>query len=196
MKKAQDYTISLLKKLNLANHAAGIGIWEYDVKTQRMKFDDQCLQLFKGTIGVETSVREWAGYYKKKGQRRILQFFEHGLLDGQKSIDEMLTLYPNIGSIAFHQIRGQVEFEQGQPIRAVGVMMDVSKTKRFEHNLENSKKKLNDAHRLAKMGGFEYELNAKTVSWTDNCFFASWNANRATHIISGLYFQGSSRRPI
>lgn len=170
MKKAQDYTVSLLKRLNLANHAAGIGIWEYNIETKKIKFDDQCLQLFQGAIGVETNIDVWAGYYEKKAERKLNQIFNVGISQGQKNIDEMLMLYPNIGNISFHHIRGQVEFERNQPKRAVGVMMDVSKTKKFEQNLESSKQKLNDAHKLARMAGFEYQLTGKTVSWTDNCF--------------------------
>lgn len=170
MKKAQDYAVSLLKRLNIANHAAGIGIWEYNHETGRVKFDDQCLQLFRGTIDVVTSIDQWARFYEKKSHRKIMKIFELEESREHDSIEEILSLSPNIGGIAFHQIKGQIEYQGKEPVGAIGIMMDISKTKKFEQSLENSSKKLNDAHRLAKMGGFEYELNSRTISWTDNCF--------------------------
>ena len=52
-KKTENYTVDLLQRLNLANTAAEIGIWEYDFKTDLVKFDDTCIWLFENKIGVK-----------------------------------------------------------------------------------------------------------------------------------------------
>jgi two-component system cell cycle sensor histidine kinase/response regulator CckA len=49
----------------------------------------------------------------------------------------------------------------------VGVMVDVTERKRFEHALEQSTRRLGEAERLAHVGSWEWDLGSGLFTWSD-----------------------------
>ncbi|MFY0675064.1 MAG: PAS domain S-box protein [Bacteroidia bacterium] len=167
-KRSEDYTAKLLERLSLANSAGQIGIWEYDFKSMVIKFDDQCLNLYDKHIGVNEHLPKWAKLYTVNSRAKILATFGNKDLSGVKNFDHELQLNSVLGNNEFHKVKGIISYSKGKPKTATGVIIDFTKTKVAERNLEASRDKLLQAQKLAKMGDFEYEVAKKKVTWGEN----------------------------
>ena len=60
--------------------------------------------------------------------------------------------------------------ENGQPRWLRGVMVDISDKKRIEAELEDARKLVEDAQRLAKLGGWKFERASGQVKWTKEVY--------------------------
>ncbi|MBI1183002.1 PAS domain S-box protein [bacterium] len=169
-KKAEEYTISLLQRLNLANSAGEIGIWEYNFKTATCRFDDQCLRLFENQIDVKATIANWVKHYKKNYRLTLLKTLAPDISKEKALFDIELELEYEAANVKFHQLKGKIQFKDGKPVAAIGVLIDITNAKAIENNLENSKNQLNLAQRLAQMGGFEYDLVRRKTDWSENNF--------------------------
>lgn len=169
-RKTEDYTFSLLERLNLANNAADIGIWEYDFEQDHTKFDDKCIWLYENKLGVQVSRKEWFSCYISKSEKALNKILDPRASREKKDFDVILQLNDQIHEAEFHHIKGQIQFYDGKPTKAVGVVMDVSKAKQVELKLEQSHYKLNVAQKMAKLGSFEFDVKSNTIEWTENTF--------------------------
>jgi PAS domain S-box-containing protein len=169
-KRSEEYTIKVLQRLNLANSAGEIGIWEFDFNKSVMTFDDQCLNLFDKTIDVKEHLPKWAKLYTVQSRSKILAILGNQSLYGKKNFELELKLENPIGSNEYHKLKGTIKYNNNEPISATGILLDITKTKVAERNLEGSRNQLLQAQRLAKMGDFEYDVNKNKVIWGENNF--------------------------
>lgn len=169
-RRSEEYTINLLERLNLANNAADIGIWEYDFVKDQTKFDDKCIWHYENKLGVRVSHKEWLACYSTKSQKSLSKVLNPKVTRDKKDFDLTLQLNDQVHESEFHHIKGRIQFSGDTPIKAVGIVMDISETKRVELKLEQSHYKLNAAQKMAKLGSFEFNLRSKKLEWTENTF--------------------------
>lgn len=169
-RKSEDYALRLFQRLNLANNAAGIGIWEYHFERDQTQFDDKCIWLYENKMGVRVGLKEWMACYSAKSGKALSKALAADISIEKKDFDFVLQLDDQVHNAEFHQIKGQIQFRYGKPVKAVGVLMDVSEAKRVELKLEQSHYKLHAAQKMAKLGSFEFEVKSKRIEWTENTF--------------------------
>jgi PAS domain S-box-containing protein len=169
-KKVEQYSISLLERLNLANGAGEIGIWEYDFETRLVRFDDQCLVLFDNQIGVKATGVNWAMHYQKADRLGLIKMLDPIAHAGKAQFNIEMELDRPFGKIQFHRIKGRILFKDGIPRSATGVLLDISSAKSAERRMQHTNEQLDQAHRLAGLGSFEYEVEAGRMHWSDNTY--------------------------
>jgi len=169
-RRSEEYTIDLLERLNLANNAADIGIWEYDFEKDQTKFDDKCIWHYENRLGVQVGHKEWLSCYSLKSQKALGKVLNPRVARDKKDFDLTLQLNDQVHESEFHHVKGRIQFSGDTPVKAVGIVMDISETKRVELKLEQSHYKLNAAQKMAKLGSFEFNIRTKKLEWTDNTF--------------------------
>ncbi|MGB0429601.1 MAG: PAS domain S-box protein [Bacteroidia bacterium] len=167
-KKTEEYTITVLERLSLANNAGEIGIWEHDFETGIMKFDDQCLILFDKKIDVKVSLAKWAKMFNVQSRSKILSFLGNKEISGIANFELEINLDQPIGSYEYYKLKGRITYKKGKAVSATGVLIDFTKSKLAEKNLEANRDQLLQAQQVAKMGDFEYDINKNKVSWSQN----------------------------
>lgn len=169
-KKSEEYTIKVLQRLSLANSAGEIGIWDFDFNSAIITFDDQCLNLYDKTIGVKEHLPKWVKLYTVQSRSKILAILGNQSLSGKKNFELELLLENPIGTNEYHKLKGTIQYKGSKPTFATGILLDITKTKVAERNLEGSHSQLLQAQKLAKMGDFEYDAVKKKVTWGENNF--------------------------
>lgn len=135
---AADLVRSQQERLDLATRANGIGIWEYDLVTQRLVWTEQMYAMF----GVSPDA--FAGTlddWRRTVHPDDLPSAERALtlavaVAERKPLDiDFRVVHPD-GSVHCINARANVVCDaQGQPVRVVGTNIDVSERKRMEREL-------------------------------------------------------------
>ena len=126
-------------RLSLAARAGGVGMWDLDVATDRLSWDDQMLRLYGITREEFTDANEaWqSGVHPDDRQRADAEI--HAALRGEKEFDtEFRVVWPD-GTIRDIRALALVARDaSGRPLRMVGTNWDITAQKRLERALASS----------------------------------------------------------
>ncbi len=116
----------------LAIQSTQIGIWSWDLGENTVTCNAEAMAL----LGIEpqaktNSYQAWAERLHPKDRDRVEQQIRQALTVNQSFEAEYRVLHPN-GAVCWLLARGQGIREFGQPVRMVGMIMDISARKRSE----------------------------------------------------------------
>ncbi|HZX58316.1 MAG TPA: PAS domain-containing protein [Mucilaginibacter sp.] len=70
----------------------------------------------------------------------------------------------------YFECTGKAVFEDGKPVRMAGCNADINERKLLENRLSQSEYLLSEAGRLARMGGWEFDLGSQTNIWSKTVY--------------------------
>jgi PAS domain S-box-containing protein len=121
----------LLQRLDLATHAAQLGIWDWDIVKNELLWDERMYELY----GVRKE--DFAGAYEAWLQgvhpedRSHCDSAIHSAIKGEKDYDIDFRVRQPDGTLRFIKANGQiVRDEAGNPLRMTGVNYDITNLKR------------------------------------------------------------------
>lgn len=127
------------QRLRLAQRAAKIGTWEWDVRTGAVAWSEGIWEL----LGLEPSsealgVQPWIDLIHPDDRERTLQNLEAAFADAEDYYDEFRILQPD-GSVRWLASQGKLIRDlDGQVERLLGINIDIGDRKRVEEALENN----------------------------------------------------------
>ncbi len=135
-KLAEAQLQDVSKRLEMALEAAAIGIWEWDVVTNHLYWDDRMLSIY----GV--SREEFTGHYEDWQQRVHPDDLagqdqnEQQALNGERNGDAEFRIVRPDGTVRIISSASQIQRnQQGRPIRVIGLNIDI--TDRHQAAIEN-----------------------------------------------------------
>jgi PAS domain S-box-containing protein len=155
----------------LAAEAGGLGVWDYDVEAQTLRWDDQMYRLY----GLERMDGDqpfalWAESLHpddREGAEKLAREAIEGVRGYQ---DEFRIVWPN-GAIRYLRAAASVRRNAaGRATRFVGVNFDITERKRIESELIESNKRFAVAAEAAGLGFWENYVSKRTVYWDDQMF--------------------------
>lgn len=170
-KRAEGRLHLMSERLQLATKAAQIGIWDWDIKNDKLVWDDATYRLFGmrrenfgGNIEALTDAIV-------ADDRASVTEMLRATLQGEREFEgEFRILLPD-GSIRYIEAKSQVfRDDGGAPIRMVGVNYDITRRKLAEHSLRESKAELTEAQRLAKVGSWTWDVATDVITWSDEVY--------------------------
>lgn len=127
-------------KLQLALHTAEAGVWQFDVANNRTHLDEGARSIF-GVTEVTLPRKTLWSLIHPEDRRRLAKDVQKALAvetGGPTFAEDYRILHPN-GSLHWIHIRGQVFFEgtarSRRPVRAFGVLLDITRRKQAEEAL-------------------------------------------------------------
>ncbi len=135
------------ERLRLAAEAAGIGIWQWDVRRDRLVWDGRCRALFGNPLLREGATwRDFLELLVPEDRARVRDRLPQAL--SRPEIDtEFRTVWPD-GSRHWLMVRGKSQFdESGEALRMNGILMDVTAEKMAEDFLQKAKEAAETASR-------------------------------------------------
>ncbi len=141
------------ERLNLALESAQIGTWEWDIATNQLLWDDRMCALYG------FSREDFNGHYQDWKQRihpddwDNLYQAEQQALRGERNCNiEFRLILPN-GSIRYISSSALVQRDQrGNPVRSIGLNIDISDRKLAEVALRNSEARFRSYFELSLIG--------------------------------------------
>ncbi|MFZ2956596.1 MAG: response regulator [Candidatus Ozemobacteraceae bacterium] len=123
-------------RLALATHAAGVGIWDYDVVSNSMIWDDQMFALYGvNRESSEDADKVWqAGVHPEDRQNRISAIQK--ALRSEKDFDaEFRVIWPDGTIHNIHSLASVKIDYNGEPLHLIGIDWDITNQKMNEEKL-------------------------------------------------------------
>lgn len=166
--KAQQQLADATRKFHVAAKAAHVGIWEWDIPADRLIWDEQMFELY----GIDPT--SFKGSYESWTQglhpddAGVTSEYVLQALRGEKDFDcDFRVLWPD-AQTRYLKSRATVERDsQGGPIRMLGTCWDVTDQRVAEQALRKSRSFLEKTGKLAGIGGWEVDLVAGSIHWSD-----------------------------
>ncbi len=139
-KLAREALEDAKRRMELASSAAGIGIWDWNLVTNRVFWDSRMLEMFGvDADSFDQDFRSWQAAIYPADASRV----EQALLQAQEGVQPLSTEYRILrpgGDVRFVQMLGKVVRDaSGAPVRMTGVHMDMTRQKESEALLQRAR---------------------------------------------------------
>lgn len=160
-------------RLTVATRGAGLGVWEWDMVSNHSTWDEQSFKVYgfdKDDAQPELRHELWQQRIHPDDRHLTEQSLAQAIEFGGSLTCEYRMLMPD-GSIRYVSDIGSIIYDdKGNPLRMVGVCRDTT----AEHQMEEQRRVMEDLLResqhIARLGSWEYDIHANTISWTDEVY--------------------------
>ncbi len=130
------------ERLGLTLRSSGIGVWNWDVASNRIKADAHCSVLYGLPAGqFPATLEEVLDLAHLEDRERVRQEIAASIEHGAEYKSEYRVVRPD-GAERTLIARGKVYYEAGRPIRLTGVCWDTTERRLAEEDLRTSEKRL------------------------------------------------------
>lgn len=152
-KTAEEALSAMSQRLGLATQAAGIGIWDWDLPTDVLTWDDQLYAMYQtsrdsGAITYES----WGKLVIPEDLTRIEKELEAALKDSTRYESEFRVVLPDGEIHTISAIIVIIRNEKGEPQNIVGVNWDITDMRRTQNALRASEERFRSALEYAPIG--------------------------------------------
>ncbi len=120
--------------LQLAQDAANLGRWSWDLRTQELVWTDRCKAIFGLPLDATTNYEVFLNALHPEDRERVGAAVSEAMREGRDYDVEMRSVWPD-GSLHWIAAKGRAYFEDGQPSRMVGVAFDITARKQAEEQM-------------------------------------------------------------
>ncbi|MBN8503768.1 MAG: PAS-domain containing protein [Burkholderiales bacterium] len=124
--------------LDRTGRVGGIGGWEFDLRSQRVVWNDQACLIHGCPPGHQPSLEETLSYYPHEARRRMQQALDRVTRTGEP-FDLELPLRSADQRSLWVRVVGEVEFENSEPVRLVGAIQDITQSHETNEALGRSR---------------------------------------------------------
>ncbi len=164
--------MSTNRKINeLMSKVARIGYWSLDLVTNDLLWSDIVYEIHG--LSKETftpNVKDEINFYIPEHRETITNAIEAAIASGKGWDLELQIWNEKDQKPIWVRAVGEVEFEEGNPVRFYGTFQDIDKVKTDEIALKKSQTKLNLALETAGIGNWNYFPLEGKVLWDKNCY--------------------------
>jgi PAS domain S-box-containing protein len=119
--------------------SAGMGTWDWDVRSGQLVWSERCLEMFGFPAGTEMTYERFLSALHPEDREPVDQAVQMSLSQNQDYSIEMRAVWPD-GSIHWVLSRGRAYFDAaGKPVRMSGAAMDVTRLKQTEEDLKQAR---------------------------------------------------------
>ncbi len=164
-KKAADALRASEERLRLATRSGRVGIWEYEIETDLLQWDDLMFELYGETReGSKPGIQRWRDLVHPDDLEAAEEEFREALRPGGRPFDTQFRIIRrDTGEIRhIRGLAGVYRDDAGRPLRALGTNWDITESREAEEALRDSERRfrsvveqLNDATYILYEGRFD-----------------------------------------
>jgi PAS domain S-box-containing protein len=169
-KQAEEALRASEGRLRFVAEGAEVGIWDWDLVTERLEGSALCRKIFGVAEAEEFSFAKFLAVLHPEDRETTHQAIRMCLEGGGRIgyDQEYRAIRPN-GSIRWIQARGSASFEDGRPVRMAGIVLDVTERKQAEDSLRASEERLRFIAERASAGFWDWDLVSGRLDWSPLC---------------------------
>ena len=170
-RRGPDERATTEARLALSIAAGRMAIWDYDLAADNITGSPELFGLLGFPPGAEPTTDEIRARYYPGERERLQAEGRAAMARGERFVEsEFRYLWPD-GSIHWVLLRAQaLPDSSGRPVRALGVVMDITERKRAEDALRVSETRLKLAQDAAGLGIWDWSLREKTAVWSPEIY--------------------------
>jgi PAS domain S-box-containing protein len=159
----------LNERLRLALRSSNFGVWEMDVATRRLLWDDRMCELYGiPRLDFDGTREFWRQRIHPLDRDFAFDPLDRAIAGASSSYDiEFRIIHPD-GSLRHIEAHGYLQRDaSGAPLRLVGLNRDITERKQLEERVKESEALAREVATIARIGGWEYDLDSAQLTWTD-----------------------------
>ncbi len=168
-KLAEQEILQTQSALKETQRIAKIGGWEYEVDTMELTWAEEVYAIHDYEGNDPPDLERALKFYDKESYEKIGNLFYQTLKD-PKPFDIELELFTPKGNRKDVRVKGEARHTGGYVHKIVGIFQDITERKEAEREILKAQEALNDAQRIARLGGWEYDVEQNKISWSDEVF--------------------------
>ncbi|MBU2552075.1 MAG: PAS domain S-box protein, partial [Proteobacteria bacterium] len=170
-KKSETALKDSQEHLYLSLDAAKAGTWEWDLLTNENVWSEQVWALYGlAPHSCQPSHDCWLMSIIPEDRDKTEIAVQEAAREGRELKTEWRVMGPD-GAIRWLMSRGRpLRDATGRVVRYLGVAIDITDRKQAEEALRENQALLNATQRLTKIGGWEWDVAARTMTWTDEVY--------------------------
>ena len=176
----------------------GDGLWDWNIQTNEVFFSKQ----WKAMLGyldheIENSFNEWEKRVHPEDLDSALKDIQNYLNDEVNIFSIQHQLKCKDGNYKWIESRGKIisRTPEGKPLRFIGTHADISDRKDAERLLLYNQELLKEMGRVAKIGGWEFDVETGKGTWTEEIAkIHDLDPNEETDMQLGIsFYKGESK---
>ncbi len=170
-KQSEEQLRFLSDRLSLAIKSGAIGIWDWDIASDRLNWDERMCELYGIPFYTfDHSTQTLANAIHPEDREAVFTAKQQALQEDIDYDTEFRVIHPD-GSIRYIKAYGLIQrSETGAPQRMIGINLDVTHQRQAEAELRQNQAALAAAQRVAHVGSWEYEVDTQKQRWSEEMF--------------------------
>ncbi|MGA2401827.1 MAG: PAS domain S-box protein [Syntrophobacteraceae bacterium] len=139
------------ERLKMALTASRMGVWEWNVRTGNVFLSPQCYDIF-GIKSFDEKIGSLTNLIHPEDRAGTWMKIDKALRDRTVYRDEFRIIQPGAG-VRWVSGLGMAEYDpDGEPLRLIGIMQDITERKQLEKERNQAEAKLRQAQKLEALG--------------------------------------------
>ncbi|WP_137822950.1 PAS domain S-box protein [Pseudomonas sp. D(2018)] len=141
-KRAEEREAELARRYSVATEASGVGVWEWDLASDRLLWDEGMCRLYGRSLGDDLSFADWRAHLHpddaERAEREVLAARE-----GSRRLDIEFRIRRADGGQRVLKGHARLVCDaDGTPLRMVGTNWDVSELRQLAERLHDERERL------------------------------------------------------
>jgi len=181
---AETERAQLTDRMKLALDAGKMGIWEVDLRSGAVNWDDRMLDLYQPEPGSDlATLAGWLKRIHPSDRRRVQRAVENSLGGNFPGTQEFRVVRRDGSTRHIHSEMTTVRDAAGTPVRLVGLSMDITERRMAELELARLTDRITLALRAGQLGVWEVNAATGEARW-DQTVLAHYGLDPAAPTIA------------
>jgi len=158
--------LSMTRRLQLATQTARIGVWEWDIKSDKLYWDDLMFELY-GIVNKNSpreSYRSWLRCLHPDDRNKTGNIIRHAFADVKEINTEFRIITPS-GQVRHIKAHAVVTISNGVPEKLIGINQDITELQNTIDELNLTSDRFMVAAELSSDLIYEWQLESNQVIW-------------------------------
>lgn len=158
-RKAVEAELQRFKdRMELAAKAGGVGVWEWDVKADKLTWNPRMYEMYDVPSDVVPKYETWKNALHPDDAVAIEKLL-HEAIEGTASFTTEFRIKPSADQTLNIRAAARVERDaDGNPLRVTGVNLDITPQKKAEQQLDEQRRRLQAIIRGTNVGTWEWNV--------------------------------------
>ena len=163
VRRAQEALAESEAILDRAGRIAGVGGWRIDLKAQTVYWSQETRHIHEAQDDYVPTLKRITRFYTPEAKPVLSAAIDTSMKTG-KGWDLELSLVTAKGRSIWVRVVGEVEFENGEPVRLVGALQDVTERRKLTEAIQKSNQLMTDVLQNLPCGLSVFDGNLQLVA--------------------------------